>query len=84
MCSISVTNEDMTVEFPNLVIQCLRRKDIAEVLRQRQEVGVDPYRQGFDHANNPETIAMDAVKLCFEVNYFFQDNNIHQSPAGVS
>ena len=76
MCSVSVTNEDMTVEFPNLVIQRLRRKEIAEVLRQRQEISVDPFRQGFDHANNPETIAMDAVKLCFEVNFVFQYNTI--------
>merc|ERR1711872_996397 len=77
VCSISVTNEDMTVEFPNLVIQCVRRKGIAEALRQRQEMSVDPYRQGFDHANNPETIAMDAVKLCFGCFLRIQRHLVH-------
>ena len=72
MCSVSVTNDDMTVEFPNLVVQYVRRKEIAEALKKRKEITVDPYRQGYGHAESPDTIAMDAVKLCFEVNFVFQ------------
>jgi len=43
------------------------RKDIAEALQQRKEIRVDPFRQGFDHANSPQTIDLNAVRLCFQV-----------------
>jgi Rel/ankyrin family protein len=45
------------------------RKDIAEALQQRKEIRVDPFRQGFDHANSPQTIDLNAVRLCFQVRY---------------
>ena len=38
-------HEDMTVEFQHLGIQCVRRRDVGEALKQRQEIRVDPYRQ---------------------------------------
>jgi Rel/ankyrin family protein len=46
------------------------RKDIAEALQQRKEIRVDPFRQGFDHANNPQSIDLNAVRLCFQVLVF--------------
>jgi len=64
---MNINNEDMTVEFPHLGIQCVRKKDIAEALKLRQEIRVDPFRQGFDHVNNPNSIDLNAVKLCFQV-----------------
>merc|ERR1711923_599118 len=67
VCTVNVNNDDMTVEFPHLGIQCVRKKDIAEALKQRQEIRVDPYRQGFGHAENAGSIDLNAVKLCFQV-----------------
>jgi len=67
VCTVNVNNDDMTVEFPHLGIQCVRKKDIAEALKQRQEIRVDPYRQGFGHADNAGSIDLNAVKLCFQV-----------------
>merc|ERR1712033_851 len=52
---------------PSVRIQCVRKKDIAEALKQRQEIRVDPYRQGFGHAENAGSIDLNAVKLCFQV-----------------
>merc|ERR1712110_395461 len=67
VCTIYVNNEDMTVEFPHLGIQCVRKKDIAEALKLRQEIRVDPFRQGFGHVDSPNSIGLNAVKLCFQV-----------------
>jgi len=68
VCTMNINNEDMTVEFPHLGIQCVRKKDIAEALKLRQEIRVDPFRQGFSHIESPNSIDLNAVKLCFQVN----------------
>merc|ERR1711899_662459 len=67
VCTMNINNEDMTVEFPHLGIQCVRKKDIAEALKLRQEIRVDPFRQGFSHIESPNSIDLNAVKLCFQV-----------------
>merc|ERR1719420_206840 len=67
VCTMNVNSEDMTVEFPHLGIQCVRKKDIAEALKLRQEIRVDPFRQGFSHIESPNSIDLNAVKLCFQV-----------------
>jgi len=67
VCTVNVNNDDMTVEFQHLGIQCVRKKDIPEALKQRQEIRVDPYRQGFGHTESPGSIDLNAVKLCFQV-----------------
>merc|ERR1719208_421411 len=64
---MNVNNDEMSVEFPHLGIQCVRRRDIADALRQRQEIRVDPFRQGFGHVESPNSIDLNAVKLCFQV-----------------
>merc|ERR1711936_317555 len=63
----SVNTESMTVEFSHLGVQCVRKKDIEESLERRQKIRVDPYKQGFDHKNNPKAIDLNAIKLCFQV-----------------
>ena len=73
VCTVNVNNDDMTVEFPHIGIQCIRKKDIAEALKERQEIRVDPYRQGFEHIEDAGSIDLHAVKLCFQV-LFFQEN----------
>jgi len=67
VCTVNVNNDDMTVEFQHLGIQCVRKKDIADALKQRQEIRVDPFRQGFSHAESSGSIDLNAVKLCFQV-----------------
>merc|ERR1712106_661696 len=67
VCTVNVNNDDMTVEFQHLGIQCVRKKDIGESLKQRQEIRVDPYRQGFGHGDSSGSIDLNAVKLCFQV-----------------
>eukprot|EP00092_Neocalanus_flemingeri_P014538 GFUD01015685.1.p1 GENE.GFUD01015685.1~~GFUD01015685.1.p1 ORF type:complete len:643 (+),score=175.31 GFUD01015685.1:94-2022(+) len=66
VCTMNVNCEDMALEFQHLGIQCVRKKDIEESLKQRKEIRVDPYRQGFKHAENPQSIDLNAVKLCFQ------------------
>jgi len=56
----------MTIEFPHLGIQCVRKKDVEASLRERRGIRVDPYRQGFRHMENTGTIDLNAVKLCFQ------------------
>lgn len=34
----------MTVTFANLGIQCVKKKDIEEALKVREEIRVDPFR----------------------------------------
>ena len=68
---MNVNNDDMSVEFQHLGIQCVRKKDIGDALKQRQEIRVDPYRQGFGHAESTGSIDLNAVKLCFQVIVFF-------------
>ena len=62
-----VNNDDMTAEFPNLHIMCVRRKYVTEALSKRQALGVDPYKQGVQHK---EKIDYNAVRLCFEVFFY--------------
>jgi len=66
VCKEYVDSEDMTIEFPHLGIQCVRKKDVEASLRERRSIRVDPYRQGFRHMENTGTIDLNAVKLCFQ------------------
>ena len=49
----------------NLGIQCVRRKDAPASLAQREKIQVDPFKQGFMHANM--AINLNAIRLCFQV-----------------
>ncbi|XP_012541458.1 embryonic polarity protein dorsal isoform X1 [Monomorium pharaonis] len=67
VCTVEVPSGNMVVTFSNLGIQCVKKKDIEEALRVRQELRVDPYRTGFDHKRHPSNIDLNAVRLCFQV-----------------
>ena len=74
VCKEYVNSEDMTLEFPHLGIQCVRKKDVETSLRERKSIRVDPYRQGFRHIETTSTIDLNAVKLCFQVyNFNFKE-----------
>lgn len=44
ICTMRITSESMTVSFSNLGIQCVKKKDIEEALKLREEIRVDPFR----------------------------------------
>ena len=43
VCTIHM-NEDMSASFPNLGIQCVKKKDIDDSLSLRQQIRVDPFQ----------------------------------------
>lgn len=43
VCRVDLKGDNMTVSFPNLGIQCVRRKDVEASLTERQEARVDPF-----------------------------------------
>ncbi|XP_076239617.1 dorsal isoform X3 [Calliopsis andreniformis] len=67
VCTVEVSSDNMTVTFANLGIQCVKKKDIEEALRIREEIRVDPFRTGFEHKRQPTSIDLNAVRLCFQV-----------------
>jgi len=66
VCTIPL-GENMTVSFPNLGIQCVKKKDIDESLTLRQQIRVDPFQTGFSHKSNPQNIDLNCVRLAFQV-----------------
>merc|ERR1719410_2304562 len=69
VCTVYVNNEEMTAEFPHLGVQCVRRKDVHQSLSNRQQIKVDPFRQGFSHADN-SALDLNAIRLCFQVDNY--------------
>jgi len=75
VCTMEIANEDMTCEFSNLGIQCVKKKDIEDSLKIREEIRVDPFRMnknvsfsaGFQHKTQPGSIDLNSVRLCFQV-----------------
>ncbi|XP_046473587.1 dorsal protein isoform X2 [Neodiprion pinetum] len=67
ICTLQIPPESMTVTFSNLGIQCVKKKDIEEALKVREEIRVDPFRTGFSHRTQPTGIDLNAVRLCFQV-----------------
>ncbi|XP_060874905.1 embryonic polarity protein dorsal-like isoform X2 [Metopolophium dirhodum] len=66
ICIKEINNESMVASFKKLGIQCVRRKDIVKALELREEIRVDPFRTGFSHKENPTSIDLNAVRLCFQ------------------
>ncbi|KAK7468202.1 hypothetical protein BaRGS_00036563 [Batillaria attramentaria] len=70
VCTVRVKDASV-VSFPQLGIQCAKKKDVEEALRLRKEINVDPFQTGFDHASS--NIDLNVVRLCFQV--FLPDVN---------
>jgi len=66
VCTLYCNTEDMILEFPHLGVQCVRRKDVEQSLKQRKQIRVDPFRQGFKHMDSAASIDLNAVRLCFQ------------------
>jgi c-Rel proto-oncogene protein len=60
----TIANDDMTMEFPQIGIQCTKKKEIEANLEKRKNIRVDPFRQEVILSE----IDLNAVKLCFQVN----------------
>ncbi|CAG9797510.1 unnamed protein product [Chironomus riparius] len=67
VCTLEINTDDMKMVFSNLGIQCVKRRDIEEALRVREEIRVDPFRTGYAHRSQPSSIDLNAVRLCFQV-----------------
>ncbi|XP_046387413.1 proto-oncogene c-Rel-like isoform X2 [Ischnura elegans] len=67
VCTVEMNSENMVCTFSNLGIQCVKKKDIEEALKVREDIRVDPYRTGFAHRSQPSSIDLNAVRLCFQV-----------------
>merc|ERR1719495_666247 len=66
VCTMELT-EAMNCSFPNLGIQCVKKKDIEESLVLRQQIRVDPFQTGFSHKTNPQNIDLNCIRLAFQV-----------------
>jgi c-Rel proto-oncogene protein len=52
VCTLEINTDDMKMVFSNLGIQCVKRRDIEEALKTREEIRVDPYRSESSHDDN--------------------------------
>lgn len=52
VCTVEINSDTMSVTFSNLGIQCVKKRDIDEALRVREEIRVDPYRSECSSANS--------------------------------
>ncbi|KAL3875213.1 hypothetical protein ACJMK2_038138 [Sinanodonta woodiana] len=64
VCTLRIRDTN-TVTFPHLGIQCAKKKDVEDNLKQRQEINVDPYQTGFKHKST--NLDLNVVRLCFQV-----------------
>ncbi|CAG5133522.1 unnamed protein product [Candidula unifasciata] len=65
VCTVRVKDTSDKIVFPQIGIQCAKKKDVEGALRLRKEINVDPFQTGFDHAQS--NIDLNVVRLCFQV-----------------
>lgn len=65
VCTTPIPTDTMTVAFDNMGIRCVKKRDIAESLKVRKQVRVDPFRTGFN--GSCELIDINSVRLAFQV-----------------
>lgn len=65
VCTLRVKDTSEKIVFPQIGIQCAKKKDVETSLRLRKEINVDPFQTGFDHAQS--NIDLNVVRLCFQV-----------------
>ena len=47
VCRVELKGDNMTVSFPNLGIQCVKKKDVEGSLNEREKERVDPFNSKF-------------------------------------
>uniref|UniRef100_A0A0B6ZMJ5 RHD domain-containing protein n=1 Tax=Arion vulgaris TaxID=1028688 RepID=A0A0B6ZMJ5_9EUPU len=65
VCTVRVKDTSDRIVFPQIGIQCAKKKDVEGALRLRKEINVDPFQTGFEHAQS--NIDLNIVRLCFQV-----------------
>ena len=61
MCIFSVSS------FPNLGIQCVRRKEVGVAIHDRLQLGVNPFDAAvFEEDHTAIDVDLNVVRLCFE------------------
>ena len=43
VCTMLIPQDSMSIEFKNMAVQCVKRKDIEMSLKTRQDIRVDPF-----------------------------------------
>lgn len=66
ICKMRINGAPMRAVFSNLGIQCVKRKDIKSALEKREEINVDPFKTKFAHRDQPSSIDLNVVRLCFQ------------------
>lgn len=66
VCTVEINKSVMSYTFCSLGIQCVKKKDIKDALRLREEIRVDPFKTGYGHGRQPASIDLNAVRLCFQ------------------
>lgn len=75
VCTVEISNEtSMQATFNNLGIQCVKKKEIESALKLREEIRVDPFKNGFKHRLECSQIDLSSVRLCFQA--FLQNDDI--------
>ncbi|KAK7074977.1 hypothetical protein SK128_012973 [Halocaridina rubra] len=67
ICTMTINSDSMQCVFSNLGIQCVKKKDVEDALKLREEIRVDPFQTGFSHRNQPQSIDLNSLRLCFQV-----------------
>ncbi|XP_012154855.1 embryonic polarity protein dorsal-like [Ceratitis capitata] len=67
VCTVEIDSDTMCTAFENLSIQCVKKRDIEQSLRLRQNIRVDLFRTGFAHSSNLSCHELNCVRLCFQV-----------------
>lgn len=67
ICSMKLNLDGSVVSFSHLAIQCVKKKQVRDALETRKREQVDPFATGFEHMDFPDTIDLNAVRLCFQV-----------------
>ncbi|XP_032830133.2 uncharacterized protein LOC116953924 isoform X3 [Petromyzon marinus] len=66
VCEVDVSSGVTIVQFQNLGIQCVKKKEVADALKLRLQKNVNPYKVSEEQALGTEEIDMNVVRLCFE------------------
>ncbi|XP_050704582.1 transcription factor p65-like isoform X2 [Eriocheir sinensis] len=67
VCTMTINNDSMQCVFSNLGIQCVKKRDVDDALKLREEIRVDPFQTGFSHRSQTQSIDLNALRLCFQV-----------------
>ncbi|XP_037958917.1 embryonic polarity protein dorsal-like [Teleopsis dalmanni] len=66
ICTLVLTGETRRAVFSNLGVQCVKKSEIKSALEVRERLQVDPFRTRFGHKDQPSSIDLNVVRLCFQ------------------